>query len=182
MRKLTASFYISLDGVVDAPHEWHFPMVDDAMMSDVAAALEESDTILLGRATYQEWADFWPHQPASNPMAGYFNSTPKLVVSTTLASADWENTTLISNDVAAQVDAAKRRSGMNISVTGSGTLVRSLLGHGLVDELRLMIHPVVVGRGKRLFREGDDRSFLELVDSKAYPSGVLNVTYVPSND
>ena len=71
---------------------------------------------------------------------------------------------------------------MNISVTGSGTLVRSLLGHGLVDELRLMIHPVVVGRGKRLFRDGDDRSFLELVDSKAYPSGVLNVTYVPSND
>ena len=116
-------------------------------------------------------------------MAGYFNSTPKLVVSTTLASADWENSTLISNDVAAHGrDAAKRRSGKNISVTGSGTLVRSLLGHGLVDELRLMIHPIVVGRGKRLFRDGDDRSLLELVDSKTYPSGVLNLTYVPSND
>lgn len=182
MRKLTASFYISLDGVVDAPQEWHFPMVDDAMMSDVAGALEESDTILLGRATYQEWANFWPHQPASNPMAEYFNSTPKLVVSTTLASAGWENSTLISTDVAAQVAAAKRQAGNNISITGSGTLVRSLLGHGLVDELRLMLHPIVVGRGKRLFRDGDDRSSLDLVDSKAYPSGVLNLTYQPAND
>jgi len=182
MRKLTASFYMSLDGVVDAPQEWHFPMVDDEMMSDTTASLEESDTILLGRATYQEWAAFWPGQSAGNPMAGYFNSTQKLVVSTTLASADWENSTLIASDVPERIESAKRQQGKNISVTGSGTLVRSLLADGLVDELRLMIHPIVVGRGKRLFRDGDDSSLLELVDSKTYPSGVLNLTYVPSTE
>ena len=179
-RKLTASFYMSLDGIVSAPQEWHFPYVSDEMMADAAASLGESDTILLGRATYLEWAGFWPDQPDENPMAEYFNSTPKLVASTTLDSLNWQNSTLISEDVAATVLEAKRGIGKNISVTGSGTLVRSLLAAGLVDELRLMIHPIVVGHGKRLFENGDGSTELELTAWKTYPTGVLNLTYAPA--
>jgi len=179
-RKLTASFYMSLDGIVDAPQEWHFPHVDDEMMADAAGSLGESDTILLGRKTYEEWAAFWPGQGDGNPMAEYFNGTPKVVASTTLDRLDWQNSTLISSDVATTVYKLKGQPGKNISVTGSGTLVRSLLRAQLVDELRLMVHPIVVGHGKRLFDSGDERSLFELAESKVYSTGVLSLTYTPA--
>ena len=177
MRKLTSSFFMSLDGVVDAPQDWHFPYMDDEMAIAVGAGLADSDTMLLGRSTYEEWAGFWPNQPDGNPMATYFNTTPKLVVSTTLDSLDWQNSTLIDGDVEVAVSEAKEQPGMDIAISGSGTLVRSLLLADLVDELRLMIHPIVVGRGKRLFEDGEHSRGLELVQSETYASGVLNLTY-----
>jgi dihydrofolate reductase len=177
MRKLTSSFFMSLDGVVDAPHDWHFPYMDDQMAIAVGRGIADSDTMLLGRATYEEWAGFWPNQPDENPMAEYFNTTPKLVVSTTLDKVDWQNSTLIAGDVEAAVSHAKQQPGKDISITGSGTLVRSLLLADLIDELRLMIHPIVVGRGKRLFENGDRPKALELANSETYASGVLSLTY-----
>ena len=177
MRKLTASFFMSLDGVVDAPQDWHFPYMDEEMMEVVGSTMAASDTILLGRTTFEEWASFWPAQAGSGGMADFINDTPKYVASQTLESVDWANSTLIRGDVIEAVTALKAEAGAEISVTGSGTLVRSLLLSGLVDELRLMVHPVVVGRGKHLFEAGASPTGLALVSCAHFASGVLNLTY-----
>ena len=180
MRKLVSSFFISLDGVVEAPHDWHFPYFDEEMGAVVGEAIAASDTFLLGRRTYEEWAAFWPQQdPAENPMAAVMNGTPKVVASTTLDSVDWENSTLAEGDLAEAVTALKAQPGKNIGMSGSATLVRSLLGHGLVDELRLLVHPLVVGSGAKLFENGMASVPLELVASRTFATGVLDLTYSP---
>jgi len=180
MRKLVASFFISLDGVVEAPQNWHFPYFNDEMGAVVAEAIAASDTMLLGRRTYEEWHAFWPHQaPAENPMAQVMNETPKLVVSTTLDQVDWQNSTLLRGDLAEAVTDLKARPGNNIGMSGSATLVRSLLAKGLVDELRLLVHPLVVGSGAQLFENGAAQVSLELVDSRTFQTGVLDLTYRP---
>lgn len=177
MRKVTASFFMSLDGVVDAPHEWHFPYMNEEAQAALGADVADAGTILLGRATYQEWVGFWPSQGSSSPMAAFFNSTPKLVASTTLEELEWDGATLISADLPEVVDEAKQQPGKDIAIFGSGTLVRSLLLEGLIDELRLMVHPIVVGRGKRLFENGGEPRGLELVGSKIFDTGVLDLRY-----
>ena len=180
MRKLTASFFISLDGVVEAPQNWHFPYFDDEMGAVVGEAIAASDTFLLGRRTYEEWSAFWPHQdPAVNPMAAAMNETPKVVVSTTLDQVDWQNSTLLEGDLAEAVTALKAQPGENIGMSGSATLVRSLLEKGLVDELRLLVHPLVVGSGSKLFENGTTSVSLELVDSRTFSTGVVDLTYRP---
>ena len=180
MRKLVSSFFVSLDGVVEAPQNWHFPYFDDEMGAVVGEAIEASDTFLLGRRTYEEWAAFWPHQdPAENPMAAAMNETPKFVVSTTLGEVEWQNSTLLNGDLAESVGELKAKPGKNIGMSGSATLVRSLLGHRLVDELRLLVHPVVVGSGAKLFENGIGQVPLELVDSRTFETGVLDLTYRP---
>ena len=180
MRKLVSSFFISLDGVVEAPHDWHFPYFDAEMGAVVGAAIAASDTFLLGRRTYEEWAAFWPQQdPAENPMAAVMNGTPKVVASKTLDSVGWENSTLAEGDLAGAVTALKAQPGKNIGMSGSATLVRSLLGHGLVDELRLLVHPLVVGSGAKLFENGMASVPLELVASRTFATGVLDLTYRP---
>jgi dihydrofolate reductase len=177
LRTLTASFFMSLDGVVDAPHEWHFPYMDDEANAASSAVVDEADTILLGRTTYEEWVRFWPAQGTSSPMAAFFNTTPKLVASTTLEELEWDGAALISDDVAGAVRVAKDGPGKDIAIFGSGTLVSALLLEGLVDELRTMVHPIVVGRGKRLFEGGGDKLGLRLVGRREFPSGVVSLTY-----
>jgi len=177
MRKLTASFFISLDGVIDAPQNWHFPYMDQQMMQVVGATVAASDTILLGRRTFEEWASYWPDQAADGGMADFINETPKYVVSRTLESVGWRNSTVIRDDALAAIEGLKNDAGREISVTGSGTLVRSLLVAELVDELRLMVHPVVVGRGKHLFEDGQELRGLALASCEQFASGVLNLTY-----
>jgi len=177
MRKLTASLFMSLDGVVDAPQDWHFPYMDDQMMEVVGATMAASDTILLGRTTFEEWASYWPEQAGDGGMADFINDTPKYVVSETLASVDWPNSRVIRGDVLKAVARLKEEAGRDISVTGSGTLVRSLLVAELVDELRLLVHPVVVGRGKHLFQDGGEAKGLALASSRQFASGVLDLTY-----
>ena len=119
-----------------------------------------SDALLLGRVTYEQMAAYWPHQAGGVPMVDYINSVPKFVVSTTLKEPlEWNNSTLIKGNVAEEIIELKRRVGKDITILGSGALFRSLLGDGLLEELRLMVHPVVIGRGKRLFEDsGDPRS------------------------
>jgi dihydrofolate reductase len=177
-RKLISNFFVSLDGVVEAPQDWHFPYFDGEMAATIGAAMGSSDAMLCGRVTYQEWAAFWPD--ADNPMAEHMNDTPKYVASTTLDEVDWSNSHLLDRDVPAAVAALKEQPGKDIAMSGSATLARSLLREGLVDELHLMIHPVVVGKGAKLFEDGD-RHALELADSRTFGTGVVYATYRPAD-
>ena len=182
MRKITAGLFVSLDGVTEAPEKWQLPYFNDEMGEVVGATMAAADAMLLGRVTYEEFAAFWPGvSPEDQPFAGYMNDTPKYVVSTTLEEPlGWSNSTLIGGNVAEEVSRLKQQPGRNIGITGSATLVRSLLRDGLLDELTLMVHPVVVGSGKRLFEDGGDYKALELVDSKTFGTGVVSLTYRPA--
>ena len=147
----------------------------------VSAAAAQSDAVLLGRRTYQEFADLWPTQGGEDPMADYMNNMPKHVVSTTLDTLESANSSLVKGDVAEGISELKQRPGKNIQIIGSPTLVRSLLRDGLRDELSLLVHPIVVGSGKRLFEEGCNGTALELIDSRRLGTGVLSLTYGPAN-
>jgi dihydrofolate reductase len=183
MRKVVAVELVSLDGVIESPEEWAFSYSDDEMNEANASGMAASDALLLGRMTYEGLAAFWPNQPGGDPMVDYINSVPKFVVSTTLEEPlEWNNSTLFKGTVAEEIAKLKRRPGKDITVIGSAALVRSLLREGLLDELRFMVHPVMLGSGRRLFDDGGDREVLELVDSKAFSSGVVSLTYRPSNE
>jgi dihydrofolate reductase len=179
MRKVVASELVSLDGVMGSPQEWAFSYSDDEMEQANASGMAASDALLLGRATYQEFASYWPYQnSADQPYTDYLNSTPKFVVSTTLEEPlEWQNSTLIKGNVAEEITELKRLPGKDITIIGSAALVQSLLADELLDELRLMVHPLVLGGGKRLFQDGGDQKALELLDSKTFDTGVLYLTY-----
>lgn len=179
MRKVVSGLFISLDGVTEAPDQWQFDHFDAEMMAALQAHITAEDTILLGRVTYQEWAPYWP-TATDEPYASHINHTPKFVVSTTLDEVgwgEWDNITLIKGSLAQEIARLKNQPGKNIGVSGSPTLVRSLLQNDLLDELTLMIHPVVVGRGKRLFEGRSDLKRFTLVDSRRTSTGVMLLTY-----
>jgi dihydrofolate reductase len=182
VRKVVASELVSLDGVMEKPEEWSFFYSNDEMEEANAAGMASSDAMLLGRVTYEEFAAFWPYQDRTEqPYTDYLNDTPKYVVSRTLDEPlEWQNSTLIKGNVTDEVSRLKEQPGKDIGIVGSGALVRSLLAEDLLDELRLMVHPIVLGRGKRLFEEGGDQKALELVDSKTFTTGVLYLTYQPA--
>lgn len=181
MRKIVSGLFISLDGVYESPDTWHFPYFDDEMGNAVDAQMKAADAMMLGRVTYQEFSSYWPHQSNDEvPIADYMNQTPKYVVSNTLESADWQNSTLIRGDIVKEIARLKEQPGKNISVVGSGTLVRSLLENGLLDELQLLVHPIVAGgEMKRLFPDGSATTPLKLVESRTFGTGVLHLTYQP---
>ena len=180
MRKVVAVELVSVDGVIEAPEEWAFSYSNDEMEEANASGMAASDALLLGRVTYEALAAFWPHQPGGTPMVDYINSVPKFVVSETLEEPlEWNNSTLIEGNVAEEITQLKQQPGKDITILGSGVLVRSLLHDGLLDELKLIVHPIVLGGGKRLFEEGGDHKALELVDSKTFGTGVLYLTYRP---
>ncbi len=180
MRKIVAGLFISLDGVYEAPETWHVPYFNDEMGAAVGSQMAESDGMLLGRVTYEEFAAYWPSQTSegeAGEMADVMNDTPKYVVSRTLKTPEWTNTTLLDgNNAADELTALKQQPGKAISITGSGTLVRTLLRDGLLDELRLLVHPIVVGHGKRLFDDGEQVA-LALTDAQTFSTGVLALTY-----
>jgi len=178
MRKVTAGLFVSLDGVTESPEKWQLPYFNDEMGEAIGAAMAAADAMLLGRVTYQEFASYWPGvRSEDQPFADYMNNTPKYVVSTTLDTVEWSNSTLIKGNLAEEITKLKQQPGKNIGITGSTTLVQSLLQDDLLDELGLMIHPVVVGSGKRLFEEGGDLKALKLIDSKTFSTGVVCLTY-----
>jgi dihydrofolate reductase len=182
MRKIVAGLFISLDGVVEAPETWHFPYFNDEMAEAVATQAAAADTMLLGRKTYEEFAAYWPNQSSDEPFADVMNGTPKLVASTTLKAVAWQNSTLIEGDVVEALKGIKEQPGKAISITGSPTLVRSLLRAGVLDELRLLVHPIVVGHGKRLFEAEDQPIPLRLIEAKTFTTGVQAMTYAPVTD
>ena len=177
-RKLIATFFVSLDGVVEAPQDWHFPYFNEEMGAAIGAAMGTADAMLCGRATYEEWAAYWPN--SDNEMAAYMNNTPKYVASTSLDEVEWQNSYLLEGEVATAVAELKQQPGKEIVMSGSATLARSLLREGLVDELRLMIHPVVVGAGARLFPNGDSHA-LTLLESMTFETGVVYAVYRPAD-
>ena len=183
MRKVVAAEFLSLDGVMESPDQWHFPYFNDEMGQAVGEGFATSDALLMGRVLYEEWAAFWPQQdPEENPVAATMNGVRKYVVSTTLEEPlEWNNASLNGENVAEEISELKEQPGKDIVISGSGALVRSLLDAGLLDELRLMVHPVVVGSGKRLFEEGEKQTALELVDSQTFATGVVYLTYKPAD-
>ena len=178
MRKLEAWLYMTLDGVVEAPENWVMP--DEQMFEEQTAGYAESDALLLGRRTYVVFAASWPQRGSDVPNAEWMNSTRKYVASTTLESPGWQNTTVLDGDAREAVSRLKQEDGKTITLNGSATLLRSLLGAGLVDELRIFLHPVVLGSGYRLFDSTGDRVALELADSHAYDNGVVALSYQPA--
>jgi dihydrofolate reductase len=179
MGDIKAGLFVSLDGVTEAPETWHFPYFDDEMGAAVGA-LMNTDATLFGRVTYEQMAQYWPNADPADPTTGMMNGARKYVVSNTLSSADWANSTLISGDAAA-TELAKLKQNNRLGVTGSVTLVRWLLEQRLLDELHLLVHPIVVGHGKRLFPDGATVP-LKLVSSTAFGSGVLHLVYTTVDD
>ena len=179
MRTLAAHYFISADGIVDSPQTWHFPYAGPDVQEVLDVTTAGVDALLLGRHTYEEWAAFWPQQTGF-PLADFINGTPKFVASNTLMSVDWAGTELLRGDVTEAVRRLKEQPGGRIAMNGSGTLLRSLLVAGLVDELHLLVHPVVVGTGKHLFQDGSQTFGLTLESQRTLDGGVLYITYTPA--
>lgn len=193
MAKLVVTEFLTLDGVMQAPGDpnedrsggfasggWQPPYFDEVFGNAMLGAFADTGGFLLGRRTYEFFAAHWPHQRAEeNPLAGTFNELPKYVVSRSLSEPlVWRNSHLIRGDVESRITDLKKQDGKDVQVIGSGELVQTLLRQGLADEYRLMIHPVVLGSGKRLFRDGTPVTRFRLVDSTASTTGVLMLTYV----
>lgn len=172
---IKSSLFISLDGVIEAPETWHFPYFDDQMGAVVGELMNEAEATLLGRHTYDGFASYWPDADPDDPMTKVMNSARKYVVSNTLTEATWENSSLVTGDVAAEL--TRLKADTRLGTTGSATLVRWMLQEGLVDELHLLMHPIVVGHGAKLFADGDTVP-LKLVSSTTFEAtGVVHLVY-----
>jgi dihydrofolate reductase len=165
-----------LDGVIESPEKWSIKYWNDDIAAFKDAELLAADAHLLGRVTYQNFAAAWPSR--TGEFADRMNKLPKYVVSTTLKRTEWENSHVIGGDVAQEIDKLKQRPGQDILVAGSCTLVQTLVKHDLIDEYHLLIYPVVLGAGKRLFEAGATTT-LELLESKSYATGALLMRYAP---
>jgi dihydrofolate reductase len=179
MRKIIAGMFITLDGVVEAPERWNPPYYDDELNQAVMPLLAAAGAHLYGRRSYELFRGVFTG-PAAPPHAGMMTSTPKIVISATLKDPDWGPTTVISSDITAALTELKQQPGQDITVGASATLVRFLLAEHLLDELRLLVHPVVAGRGKRLFAEASSRVPLTLLDSRPHRNGVITLRYAPA--
>jgi len=181
MRKIIVTEFITLDGVTEAPHEWSFPFWNDEISKFKHDELLASDALLLGRVTYQGFAAAWPSRTDESGYADRINGLPKYVVSTTLEKVEWNNSTLIkgAKRVAEEIAKLKQQPGQDIVIHGSNTLVRALMPHNLIDEYRLLVYPIVLGSGKRLFQDGSNAT-LKLVETKPFSSGVVALTYQPA--
>lgn len=172
---IKSSLFISLDGVIEAPEAWHFPYFDDQMGAVVGELMGEAEATLLGRKTYEGFAAYWPTADPEDPTTRVMNETPKYVVSTTLTDPTWQNTSVITGDVAAEL--RRLKADTRLGTTGSAALVRWLLEQGLVDELHLLVHPIVVGHGQKLFADGATVP-LRLVSSTTFDkTGVVHLVY-----
>jgi dihydrofolate reductase len=180
MRKIIAGLFMSLDGVADAPDGWQFPYLDAEVTAGITRSMARMDALLLGRHTYDEFAVRWPGQ-RDNPAAAFFNDTHKYVVTSNATGLDWGPVTPLTGDLATELDGLKAGPGKDILVQGSTALVRALVRGGLLDELSLLIMPVLAGRGLRLFDDGA-RVGLTLADSTTYANGVVQVTYAPDGE
>lgn len=184
MAKILVAEFLTLDGVLEAPEKWQIPYFSPGFGQFMAESINACDAFLLGRVTYDIFANSWPDAPDDGSgISTKLNETPKYVVSNTLEKADWNNTTILKGDGAAAVAKLKEQTGGLIGVNGSGKLARTLIENNLVDEYNLMIHPVVVGQGQRLFEEGiSPVNGLQLVETKTFSSGVISLVYRPAGN
>jgi len=176
MRKIVVTEFMSLDGVVEGP-AWTFPYWNDEIAKFKGEESSASDALLLGRVTYQGFAAAWPQ--SEDEGANYFNNVRKYVVSDTLEEPlEWSNSTLIKDNIVEEISNLKQQDGKDITVHGSATLAQTLMQHDLVDRYRLLVYPLVMGKGKRLFEEGTTAS-LKLLGSQPFSSGVVALVYEP---
>lgn len=186
MRKVVVSEFISLDGVIEDPGGsektsfggWSRPYGNEEFGKFKLEELFASDALLLGRVTYQGFAEAWPSQSDAMGFAERMNSLPKYVASTSLKAPAWNNTRLIQGNVAEEVARLKQQPGQDILVAGSAALVRTLMQHNLVDEFRLLVYPLVLGAGKRLFEDAP-KVDLKLIEAKSFSTGVAVLRYAP---
>jgi len=179
MRKLTAGFFHSVDGVVEAPNQWQFDAFDDELGALLGETMPKIDTVLLGRVGYEEWAGYWPNAQADLDFASFINNMPKFVASRSLRQDQlkWQNSTLIEGDVVEFAKQLKAREGGEIAVMGGISLARQLFFAGVLDELTLITHPVVAGKGKRMFEAADPVTRLELKKSTTTSKGNVVSVY-----
>lgn len=195
MRKLIASTFVSLDGILQAPGGptedptggfahggWMFPLSDESMDVGEAGFDGKDRELVLGRRTYEIFEAYWPYQGADNPIAITLNAAKKHVASRTRRTLAWENSSLLEGDAATAVAALKAKAGPDLQIIGSGNLIQSLHAASLIDEYNVWTFPVVLGRGKRLFGEGAKPSTLKLVRTKVSGSGVIMSTYAAGGD
>ncbi len=182
MRRIFLTMFVSLDGVMEDPHLWHFPYMSAEMGAYKLKETFATDALLLGRVTYEGFAEAWPGRTDEAGFADRFNNMPKYVVSTTLKNPSWNNSHVISGDVIQSVQMLKDEPGQDIAIHGSATLVKTLMEANLIDEYRLMVHPLVLGSGRRLFEERPFRTSLTLTKTEPMPNGVVVLTYEPDPD
>src|SRR5512133_934461 len=184
MRKITAGLFISLDGVVEAPDQWHFPYFNEEMGAAVDATLGGADTVLFGRKTYDSFAGAWPEREAAGGedagLAKALGDARKIVVSNRQLTFTWRNSEQLEGDLVGAVTALKNEPGENIALSGSVSVVRQLLAAGLLDELHLLVHPIAVRKGMRLFDEAETTISLSLISCETFKTGVLNLVYGPA--
>ena len=185
MRKITAGLFVSLDGVVEDPQDWHFPYFNDEMGEAVTNQLATADTLLLGRKTYDSFAGAWPDREAAGEedaaMGKALGDARKVVVSNQNLQFTWRNSELLKGDLVEAVTALKNERGStDIGMSGSVSVVRQLLAVGLLDELHLLVHPIAVRKGMHLFDEGQSPIPLQLVSSQAFTTGVMYLIYAPA--
>jgi dihydrofolate reductase len=184
MRKITAGVFISLDGVVEEPAEWHFPYFNEEMGAAVTASLGAADTVLFGRKTYDSFAGAWPERELAGEedagLAKTLGDNRKIVVSNQKLEFTWRNSEQLEGDLVEAVTALKNEPGGDIGLSGSISVVRQLLAAGLLDELHLFVHPIAIRKGLRLFDEGETAIPLRLISSETFKTGVLYLVYGPA--
>jgi len=182
MRKLIVSVWVTLDGVLDADSMdvWFNPYHSEERAAYITKTVHGADALLLGRVTYEMLASYWPYQKNDdNGPASKLNSVPKYVVSSTLKKAEWKNSTIINERIVEEIAQLKQQPGQEIQIEGSPTLVQSLMPTGLIDEYKFLVHPIIMGSGKRFFKDGIGMTKLKLVESKTLSLGVVVLTYQP---
>ena len=182
MRKLIASVWMTLDGVLDAESMdvWFNPYHSEERAAYITKTVHGADALLLGRVTYDMLASYWPYQKNDdNGPASKLNSVPKYVVSSTLKKVAWNNSTIIDERIVEEIAQLKQQPGQEIQIEGSATLVHSLMPTGLIDEYKFLVHPIIMGSGKRFFKDGMGMTRLKLIDSKTLSLGVVVLTYQP---
>jgi len=186
MRKITAGLFISIDGVVEAPETWHFPYFNEEMGAAVGAQISGVDTMLLGRNTYDGFAEAWPEREEAGEddaaMAKQFGDMRKIVVSHEDLNFTWRNSELLKGDFVEAITALKEEPGGDIGMSGSISVVRQLLDAGLLDELHLLVHPVAIRKGLRLFDEGDSSLPLKVLKVENFSNGVQYIVYGPDDN
>ena len=185
MRKIFATLFISLDGVVEAPDQWHFPYFNDEMGAAVDRVLGTADTLLIGRETYDSFAGAWPEREAAGEedadFAKKLGDARKIVMSKQRLEFTWRNSEQLKGELVEAVTALKKEPGdTHIAMSGSPSVVRQLLAAGLLDELHLLVHPIAVHKGMRLFDEGESPIPLTLISSETLKTGVLDLIYGPA--
>ncbi len=178
--RLVATEYLSLDGVFEEPGRWSGPFFNDEAGQFKWTELQASDALLLGRNTYEGFAAAWPTMPGTGEFGEKMNSMTKYVVSSTLDNVEWTGSHLVKGDLAAEVRRLKREPGHDLLLSGSAQLFNALMRENLIDLYRFMVHPVILGKGKRLFAEGNDKRILELAETKRLSSGIVIIEYRPA--